>query len=662
MASSNFILNIAYMNIRGQTGLDTSKQVQIEHFLKTYNIDILNCQEINILHDSFEHCDYLNSSYDIITNNASNKYGTCTFISNSLQPENIKLDTNGRAIVFDIENITFSNIYLPSGNCPIMRSSRENYSAEVIPQLLINCKDSGCIGGDWNCIVNEMDATKNQARKLSPSLKRLIRNFSWKDSFRSLYPKTKSFSRYYEHHRSGEGATRIDRQYNWGHLVIVEASYVGVAFSDHQALIVKIKLPTASSRILCPKSKPQFKAKPAVIRDNIFQARLKESFSLWYPIRQAGLDLLSWWEVVVKPGMKKLLIQRGKELNKERSGLLNLLLLKQCYFVSKLQKGELHRLPDLKQVQLQIQRWYESECEKVKLQARADEIGSSERVRIYHHELHAKHIKRSSILKLKTEKGTLEGHVECAKYLEKAVGDILLHPAELNEAAQDALLKEVKPVFTAEDNKMMKKVPTMEEVKESVWSSNMNAAPGTDGLTNLLYKLCWDTLGNSLTEVAQAIHGGATPTLSQRTSLMVYGSKANKPSNSTDPKHKRRISLLNSDFKVFSGIYNNRFKKVATHTLNPNQLAAGDNRRIHHGINKARDAIMVANSRNQGSGILDNDYMAAFDYMVLTWVFKVLRAKGLNQDTIDLLKNMYNNHLTVVVINNVHGRCFINIR
>ena len=143
---------------------------------------------------------------------------------------------------------------------------------------------------------------------------------------------------------------------------------------------------------------------------------------------------------------------------------------------------------------------------------------------------------------------------------------------------------------------------------------------------------------------------------------MVYGSKANKPPNSPDPKHKRRISLLNSDFKIISGIDNTRFKKVATHTLNSNQLSAGDDRRIHHGICKARDAINAANSRNQGAGILDNDYMAAFDFMVLTWVFKVLEAKGLDHQVIRRLKNMYENHLTVEVINNKQGRCFENKR
>ena len=54
--------------------------------------------------------------------------------------------------------------------------------------------------------------------------------------------------------------------------------------------------------------------------------------------------------------------------------------------------------------------------------------------------------------------------------------------------------------------------------------------------------------------------------------------------------------------------------------------------------------------------------MAAFDFMVLTWVFKVLEAKGLDSSCVRVLKNLYANHLTVVVVNNVSGKCFPNNR
>ena len=128
------------MNIRGQTGLDIVKQLQIENFLKAYKIDILNCQEVNIEADSFNNCSYISSNYNILSNNAQNKYGTCCMVSNQLSPENLKTDTNGRLISFDIENMTFSNVYLLSGSDPVMKRDRENYAAEVIPQILINSK------------------------------------------------------------------------------------------------------------------------------------------------------------------------------------------------------------------------------------------------------------------------------------------------------------------------------------------------------------------------------------------------------------------------------------------------------------------------------------------------------------------------------------------
>jgi hypothetical protein len=62
------------------------------------------------------------------------------------------------------------------------------------------------------------------------------------------------------------------------------------------------------------------------------------------------LDTLSWWELIVKPGTRKLLIERGKEMNRERNSLLNLLMLRQCYLVAKLQKGFFSKLAELKQV------------------------------------------------------------------------------------------------------------------------------------------------------------------------------------------------------------------------------------------------------------------------------------------------------------------------
>ena len=85
------------------------------------------------------------------------------------------------------------------------------------------------------------------------------------------------------------------------------------------------------------------------------------------------LFILDWWEIIVKPGIKSLLIQRGKEINKHKAGQLNLLLLRQSYLVRKIQNGAFDKIVELKMVQQETQDWYSKQSEKIKIQAKCEE-------------------------------------------------------------------------------------------------------------------------------------------------------------------------------------------------------------------------------------------------------------------------------------------------
>ena len=658
--TSNNTLNIAFLNLHGQTGFSVTKQKQVEDFIRRNCLDILHCQEINIDEESFSQCSYITSNFFIISNNAQNKFGTASIINNTFTVENIKMDTIGRAIFFDIENTTLGNVYLHSGTDSMSRGGREQFCSENIPQLLVNCKENGCWGGDLNCIVNVEDCTNNPNSKKSPSLARLIRNFAQVDSFRSLHPGSQVFSRYYSGANGEIGASRIDRSYHWGNLSVVVAEYLSVAFSDHMSFVVRLSLP-GLDKIISPKTRPHFKTSPEVIHDKVFRRRLVEEMVGWQQVKERGLKIMSWWELIVKPGIRRLAINRSKELNKQRRSELNCLLLKQSYFTRELQAGDKNRLGQLKEIKTNIVAWYERESRKIILQSRVDDVQQSEKVRIFHHEQHKKHCKKSSILKLETENGLLEGHDACSAYLEDQIGNLLLHPAVLDPHAQAILLAEITPVFTEADNLNLKKLPGKTEVKEVLFQSNTNAAPGTDGITSLLYKEHWDLLGQSLHQVVTAIHKGENLTCSQRTSLMVFGTKPKKLS-SIKPSDKRRISLLNSDFKLVTGLEAARFKQTFTHTLSPVQMVAGNDRRIHHMINKARDCIYAVSKSKLGCAMLDLDFVAAFDNLVFSWVFAVLRAKGVSEPVISRIARIYDNCITIPVVNNIHGRPLNNIR
>ena len=496
------ILTVAFMNIRGQSGLLIAKQLQIENFIKYNNCDIVHLQEANIKDDSFSTCDFISSSFNIISNNSLNGYGTASLVKSELTVENIRCDTEGRVIVFDIGELSFANIYLHSGTDGRSRGGRERICSETLPSMLMNSKQSGCCGGDFNCITKKHDATHNPESKMSRCLERLIKLKDWNDSFRTLHPASSEYSRYYANTRA-EGASRIDRCYHFGSVEIKMAKYVPLAFSDHFAHVVQLALPDSVSKILSPKSRSSFRLRTEVIQDPLFQDRLGEAMISWQRVRgfqdeeSKQLGVLFWWESLVKPGIRKLAIQRSKEINIARKEEFNLLLLRQVYLTRKLQLGQYHRLGELTTVHLLIERWYNKECEKVQHQSRVAEFQNNEKSSIYHHELHKKTVKKGSILRLQTDAGLVEGHQLCAAYLEKSVEDLLLQPGLLDPVAQQVLLDEVTPVFTDKDIRMFLTPPSKDDVWKTVCSSNLYAAPGTDGIPSLAYKECWSCFQSS---------------------------------------------------------------------------------------------------------------------------------------------------------------------
>ena len=130
-------------------------------------------------------------------------------------------------------------------------------------------------------------------------------------------------------------------------------------------------------------------------------------------------------------------------------------------------------------------------------------------------------------------------------------------------------------------------------------------------------------MGESVTEVIKALFRGSSPTVSMRTAMMVFCSKPKKL-NSLKLVNKRLISILNCDFKLYEGLLAKRFRKMGAKVLSPMQYVAGGYRTIHHGIDRARDAIESTTRSRVECEMGDQDYIAAFDFLVLEWVWRVL--------------------------------------
>ena len=142
-------IRIAYINICGQSGLNTAKKLQIQDFLRQNRIDVCHFQEIETETCTFNECSFISSMYNLVSNNSYNKYGTASLVSYNLPISNVQTDNNGRVIVIDIENIklTTGNVYLPSGTDNNTKNLREKYAGEILPDLLLLRMNHGCYGG-----------------------------------------------------------------------------------------------------------------------------------------------------------------------------------------------------------------------------------------------------------------------------------------------------------------------------------------------------------------------------------------------------------------------------------------------------------------------------------------------------------------------------------
>ena len=84
----------------------------------------------------------------------------------------------------------------------------------------------------------------------------------------------------------------------------------------------------------CPHRKPFFKINLTIVEDIEFKSNVTEAVNKWIHIKDKfNYQILDFWELIVKPGIRKIAISRTKELNKSKRGVLNLLYLRQSFLI-----------------------------------------------------------------------------------------------------------------------------------------------------------------------------------------------------------------------------------------------------------------------------------------------------------------------------------------
>ena len=251
-------INFRSLNING-FNKSTDK---FAHFIFKHNIHVTFIQETHtIQHQQLSHflhqhtlLAYPNSDHSL-TPTIAHKQGTLTLINNKylhLNPQTISsqiiLPNHIQSISFTLSNLNYTliNCYLPSGKTSTQTSNRIKAIKSLTSYLQnLDFKNKYIlIAGDFNLVLNPIDRTGHFTPNTNDKIlfQNILTNFDLTDSYRYLYPNSRTFS-----FSRTCPLSRLDRIYISSPLLsqIILSSYYYISFSDHnKAPLLSLKIPS----------------------------------------------------------------------------------------------------------------------------------------------------------------------------------------------------------------------------------------------------------------------------------------------------------------------------------------------------------------------------------------------------------------------------------
>ena len=194
------------------------------------------------------------------------------------------------------------------------------------------------------------------------------------------------------------------------------------------------------------------------------------------------------------------------------------------------------------------------------------------------------------------------------------------------------------------------------EAKEVVKNMKNNKTPGTDGFPVEFYKFFWCDINTYLINSFNESFLKGELSVSQKQGIITCLPKGNKPREFL--KNKRPISLLNTDYKILSGILAQRLKKVLPKVIGETQKGFLKDRYIGENIRLVYDIMLDLEVHNKKGLIILLDFEKAFDSLEWKYINKVLQSYSFGTNFIRWFNTLYNNSCSCVINNGYFSEFF----
>lgn len=272
-------INIGTININTIT--NTTKLNALHTFIRSTDLDIVFLQEV-------ENEQLALPGYNVICNVDHARRGTAIALKQHIKFSHVEKSLDGRLLALRVQNTTLCNVYAPSGS--ILRAERERFYNTTVAYYLRHRTDNIILGGDFNCVIRQCDATGSNS---SLALQSTVQQLRLHDVWQQLRSRDTGYT-YITHNSS----SRLDRLYvSSGLRERLRTTAVHVCcFSDHKAVTARMCLPLPDR----PPGRGFWSLRPHLLTtENIEELQIRWQY--WTRQRRNYQSWMEWWLSCAKP-------------------------------------------------------------------------------------------------------------------------------------------------------------------------------------------------------------------------------------------------------------------------------------------------------------------------------------------------------------------------
>jgi hypothetical protein len=211
-------------------------------------------------------------------------------------------------------------------------------------------------------------------------------------------------------------------------------------------------------------------------------------------------------------------------------------------------------------------------------------------------------------------------------------------------------------LVTEEENCLLDQPFSEEEIREAIFGSYAEGAPGPDGFSFLFYQNFWETIKKDLINLFRDFENDEADLFRINFAMLTL---IPKEVDATSLKKYRPIALTNCSFKIFAKACTNRLGKIADRLISPNQTAFIKGRFILESVVSAHEIIHDVHKKNEQGVVLKLDYEKAYDRVDWSFLDKMLMQRGFSQSWCNKIRSLVQGGSVGVRINECDSHYFL---